>query len=347
MRDRAHRLRVYPRVGGETAKAADIHVKIGGLSPRGRGNHFWQSPSRTRFGSIPAWAGKPASLFRPLSRLWVYPRVGGETTCSRQVQGRFVGLSPRGRGNQQVLREFSVVSRSIPAWAGKPHRRGARRNHLGVYPRVGGETLVYDHAGMLSRGLSPRGRGNLAPSRPTDHVRWSIPAWAGKPYNAPCLPSTRVVYPRVGGETVCLFIALGKPEGLSPRGRGNLCREKLIGRSSRSIPAWAGKPFRATQVRFLSSVYPRVGGETGARSSDSHDRRGLSPRGRGNPWKLCLCGGDAGSIPAWAGKPRACRTVRRPAWVYPRVGGETRKLFTRSFRIDGLSPRGRGNLITR
>ena len=201
MRDRAHRLRVYPRVGGETAKAADIHVKIGGLSPRGRGNHFWQSPSRTRFGSIPAWAGKPASLFRPLSRLWVYPRVGGETSKYSENSQWFRGLSPRGRGNHIDVVLEGTIWGSIPAWAGKPSSTIMPACYHGVYPRVGGETLHHHDLQTMYDGLSPRGRGNRTTHHACQARGWSIPAWAGKPSACSSPSANQKVYPRVGGET--------------------------------------------------------------------------------------------------------------------------------------------------
>ena len=138
----------------------------------------------------------------------------------------------------------------------------------------------------------------------------------------------------------------------------------------RSIPAWAGKPYRVTGYRQRRT-------------------RGLSPRGRGNPRRHEHRQDYPGSIPAWAGKPprRRCSRgslrvyprvggetskVRRPgqislSWVYPRVGGETNERVdhpplrpppvyprvggetllnrqrVRSTVALGLSPRGRGN----
>ena len=84
-----------------------------------------------------------------------------------------------------------------------------------------------------------------------------------------------------------------------------------------------------------SGVHPRVGGETGMRSSRTPE--GPSPRGRGNPLpreEAALrrvhprVGGETtrssrpGSIPAWAGKPSGwSRGSERE--VHPRVGGET------------------------
>ena len=72
---------------------------------------------------------------------------------------------------------------------------------------------------------------------------------------------------------------------------------------------------------------------------------GLSPRGRGNPRPTIEQAGGQGSIPAWAGKPTAASHALQRARVYPRVGGETGKVFMEIGDNRGLSPRGRGNLV--
>ena len=92
---------VYPRVGWETSPVQVIASPVKGLSPRGRGNRRRAVGNRHRQGSIPAWAGKPASgrVISPASK--VYPRVGGETAvCPTRIPSHRDG--------------------SIPAWAGKP-----------------------------------------------------------------------------------------------------------------------------------------------------------------------------------------------------------------------------------
>ena len=76
---RPHQPRVYPRVGGETVVLPLLVRVFGGLSPRGRGNPCSTATSPARRGSIPAWAGKPATPPRAPTATGVYPRVGGET----------------------------------------------------------------------------------------------------------------------------------------------------------------------------------------------------------------------------------------------------------------------------
>ena len=131
--------------------------------------------------------------------------------------------------------------------------------------------------------------------------------------------------------------------GLSPRGRGNLRGVGGTDRRHRSIPTWAGEPPDPGYPHRDAEVYPRVGGGTDFLRSDAQDRKGLSPRGRGN-----LSGGGCEksarrSIPAWAGEPPSHSSRRIGKRVYPRVGGGTS--WRRRLTKDGvgLSPRGRGN----
>ena len=149
----------------------------------------------------------------------------------------------------------------------------------------------------------------------------------------------------MGGETAAVGGASGACNGLSPRGRGN--RQPGAGGICvlRSIPAWAGKPPRASAWSTSDKVYPRVGGETDEAAHDAENAAGLSPRGRGNRAVPDQIDFAYGSIPAWAGKPYAATPACPPLAVYPRVGGETVVLRKCLSTQDGLSPRGRGNRL--
>ena len=193
-----------------------------------------------------------------------------------------MGLSPRGRGNPPIAGGVFSGGGSIPAWAGEPRRWALQGHRITVYPRVGGGTgLVPASLGFVS-GLSPRGRGTRTANQPGGIRLRSIPAWAGEPLPRPTPGRPGKVYPRVGGGTV--LVHLGKPfqNGLSPRGRGNQLRPRLLEAVLRSIPAWAGEPSSPRRWPSWRRVYPRVGGGTSPPSSSGRLAAGLSPRGRGN-----------------------------------------------------------------
>ena len=154
-----------------------------------------------------------------------------------------------------------------------------------------------------------------------------------------------MVYPRVGGATLAGGSFPWEYHGLSPRGRGNHFTARSSLSWSRSIPAWAGQPWTESLLDRPGRVYPRVGGATPFLGFGAILGQGLSPRGRGNPQGEHGRSAGFGSIPAWAGQPR--RVYLPPFFppVYPRVGGATQVIEAAIDRVEGLSPRGRGNLV--
>ena len=151
---------VYPRVGGGTPRGRGNHNRRSGLSPRGRGNLGGRNILAGSRRSIPAWAGEPPHAKAAARFEGVYPRVGGGTRMKASLPFTNPGLSPRGRGNQPNWTTSSPVTRSIPAWAGEPPRGKAPIPTRRVYPRVGGGTLGMWTETDVRQGLSPRGRGN-------------------------------------------------------------------------------------------------------------------------------------------------------------------------------------------
>ncbi len=188
---------------------------------------------------------------------------------------------------------------------------------------MGGATIQASIAVIPCIGLSPRGRGNRHCAFEFCQRHRSIPAWAGQPITHLATAGYNEVYPRVGGATRGLVGVVPLPQGLSPRGRGNLVRTLSGSTRARSIPAWAGQPMVQSHMQQCAKVYPRVGGATYTAATRARNPAGLSPRGRGN---LILSHGvseNVRSIPAWAGQPKSCFRYPTPARVYPRVGGAT------------------------
>ena len=194
------------------------------------------------------------------------------------------GLSPRGRGNLRSSRHAVARDRSIPAWAGEPGSPITGQSRKRVYPRVGGGTFTPQQWIAESRGLSPRGRGNLPSCQPRTGRQGSIPAWAGEPICHTFAPFQPEVYPRVGGGTRIGINTVTNGYGLSPRGRGNPPDREGNGQILGSIPAWAGEPSAPSIRAAMSAVYPRVGGGTRFTLLVRPAIKGLSPRGRGNQW---------------------------------------------------------------
>ena len=70
------------------------------------------------------------------------------------------GLSPRVRGNLNLMGLIEIPKGSIPARAGEPGRIWITRALITVYPRACGGTLLYYWLSLFCQGLSPRVRGN-------------------------------------------------------------------------------------------------------------------------------------------------------------------------------------------
>ena len=106
----------------------------------------------------------PAAVgfMRPnVSKVKVYPRVGGGNLPQLTGHIAQMGLSPRGRGSHGRSVRRARAGRAIPAWAGKPSRLSVSVPGLWVYPRAGGGTDLRLPSRDTPAGLSPRGRGNL------------------------------------------------------------------------------------------------------------------------------------------------------------------------------------------
>ena len=95
------------------------------------------------------------------------------------------GLSPRVRGNRDDDVDGDADVGSIPACAGEPMSVAVVMAVLPVYPRVCGGTTKVEMALWLTKGLSPRVRGNPTARRSALATPRSIPACAGEPSPAP------------------------------------------------------------------------------------------------------------------------------------------------------------------
>ena len=132
--------------------------------------------------------------------------------------------------------------------------------------------------------------------------------------------------------------------GSPPRGRGKALFADFQRARKRITPAWAGKRPSARSPAEPDWDHPRVGGEKFIASVENVASKGSPPRGRGKEVvfpSFCMW---LGITPAWAGK-----SVIRPRSVrkygdHPRVGGEKSQSGSRSNRVGGSPPRGRGKV---
>ena len=335
--------RVYPRKCGGTRLTVEFVVFIQGLSPQVRGNPTRDQSSSALGGSIPASAGEPRAARPRWTRHGVYPRKCGGTFSGMAGGTSTSGLSPQVRGNPSVHRVACACVRSIPASAGEPDERRARRRRTWVYPRKCGGTLDQEGADEVSMGLSPQVRGNRNQCLLRAERAGSIPASAGEPSEPPISKLQWGVYPRKCGGTVISLPTGGGKTGLSPQVRGNHANLTQLRDYFGSIPASAGEPWSAKTHAKRWRVYPRKCGGTRLVVVDECHTQGLSPQVRGNQPCFAQQWVVVGSIPASAGEPGTSSAPRPPIRVYPRKCGGTSDYARHDWLAAGLSPQVRGN----
>ena len=170
--------------------------------------------------SIPAPAGEPRRTGRHQQRNAVYPRACGGTPPHWTASATERGLSPRLRGNHDVMRVNRPFLRSIPAPAGEPRRTGRHQQRNAVYPRACGGTPPHWTASATERGLSPRLRGNhdvMRVNRPSHH---GSPAGAGIDRVPLLMPSSAAGFPRRRGDRPRSVADAVQCGGVPPQARG-------------------------------------------------------------------------------------------------------------------------------
>ncbi len=259
------------------------------------------------------------------------------------MAGGLRGLSPRARGNQRPTRPSPLPAGTIPACTGEPRFPTASRCRRWDYPRVHGGTRVQEEHPDQAEGLSPRARGNQGFYSESRHWKGTIPACTGEPQESESGTAVAGDYPCVHGGTSQKNDADARPEGLSPRARGNPAQLSARRVSVGTIPACTGEPLHH-RLRYRSHRdYPRVHGGTAARALDAQTDEGLSPRARGNLGALVVLPNEAGTIPACTGEPARRRLTTCARRDYPRVHGGTLRADSIGLMMLGLSPRARGN----
>ena len=151
--------RAHPRVGGENFSMLSTSSHPLGSSPRGRGKHLLVGGALAVGGLIPAWAGKTWPPPSQSGTRRAHPRVGGENRVACLPSLATTGSSPRGRGKLEEGELSALITRLIPAWAGKTPPRAARWQGMRAHPRVGGENRTTCRSTGQASGSSPRGRG--------------------------------------------------------------------------------------------------------------------------------------------------------------------------------------------
>ena len=229
------------RAGGARSCAASSSTREG-RSPRVRGSPRMVDLGRHHLGSIPARAGEPASrCFHP-SAPGVDPRACGGARATTAMWLILMGRSPRVRGSHAVVPRRGRAPGSIPARAGEPTRRSARRRWSRVDPRACGGACDIAWSASHRQGRSPRVRGSQL-LQGLDAVEvGSIPARAGEPRHRNKAKLANWVDPRACGGADHDWLTGEYMTGRSPRVRGSQHGRDRPKAERGSIPARAGEP---------------------------------------------------------------------------------------------------------
>ena len=192
------------------------------------------------------------------------------------------GLSPRMRGSPYGRPLRAADPGPIPAHAGEPAWRRARRTPARAYPRACGGATTLKLSPSRTRGLSPRMRGSQLAHGLRIAGPGPIPAHAGEPWARCQSGSTGRAYPRACGGAASSRVIFVVPRGLSPRMRGSLGRMGASRSIRGPIPAHAGEPPGGACPPTRPRAYPRACGGADPSSAGIAARKGLSPRMRGS-----------------------------------------------------------------
>ena len=157
-----------------------------------RVNLFYGSPLRVRekehvlhtdvqlAGITPACAGKSHGLPTAAQGGWDHPRV-----CGEKLQFLFddlagLGSPPRVRRKGRTAVGYRLKGRITPACAGKRQMWSMLLASARDHPRVCGEKMDYDEAGVEMQGSPPRVRGKGVAHQDLIALGGITPAYAGK-----------------------------------------------------------------------------------------------------------------------------------------------------------------------
>ena len=318
----SHCVSAHPRSRGENALQPEGPTLRSGSSPLTRGKLGLAVVAVGALGLIPAHAGKTRRRSpRALGRA-AHPRSRGENDPSRRQRLQPHGSSPLTRGKLRGDELVGILSRPIPAHAGKTPAPCGRTRSGPAHPRSRGENDVSTGKQRRYVGSSPLTRGKRDLPLSESLAEGLIPAHAGKTSGRPSPTGAAAAHPRSRGENA----NSGRPAvsfaGSSPLTRGKRADDALRLSNPGLIPAHAGKTLRSGSLIGRTTAHPRSRGENHWMPHPIDPSRGSSPLTRGKHFPFTLDDGTRRLIPAHAGKTAPLNLPWGPTGAHPRSRGE-------------------------
>ena len=299
---RSSRRSAHPRSRGENLGIHAYDAQGKGSSPLTRGKHDDGEADHIGFGLIPAHAGKTRPWPRPTQPTRAHPRSRGENQNGEDTTLPKKGSSPLTRGKQDRGDSRVIRGGLIPAHAGKTTTMPAGMVDVGAHPRSRGENPTDATTNLAAGGSSPLTRGKRLDACPHAVNEGLIPAHAGKTHERTCVMANNEAHPRSRGENREAGDKHIGPSGSSPLTRGKRVSHFDFFFRSGLIPAHAGKTTKTNHGSINKRAHPRSRGENKVIGQGYSGAWGSSPLTRGKPGELARRVGDAGLIPAHAGK---------------------------------------------
>ena len=238
-----------------------IRLSRRGSSPLTRGKRRGTACIVRRRRLIPAHAGKTGRLNPVRAISSAHPRSRGENRGPRSGRLPRRGSSPLTRGKRDHAADGDLVTRLIPAHAGKTSRRRRHPERSWAHPRSRGENHRAAITVWRLLGSSPLTRGKRRVHREAAPLRRLIPAHAGKTrWSEPRHPPNSA-HPRSRGENVPEGGQVGAGRGSSPLTRGKRAPVLASLASEGLIPAHAGKTRAQSYRPYPCPAHPRSRGE--------------------------------------------------------------------------------------
>mgnify|MGYP001156494844 CR=1 FL=1 len=232
-----------------------------GSSPLARGGRLPSTSAFSRWGLIPARAGRTPRSPEPGRRLQAHPRSPG---ADRRSYGSDVGYGGL-----------------IPARAGRTRPKTTGGCWTGAHPRSRGAD---DARTMLLSGFtgsSPLARGGRATRQQGQRRPRLIPARAGRTPTPRTRTTSSTAHPRSRGADVIVPGAYDGVLGSSPLARGGPLHTAHHRDGYRLIPARAGRTPAGSTGSSPCRAHPRSRGADSSHASPARVRPGSSPLARG------------------------------------------------------------------
>ena len=251
----------HPRSRGENVSIARSRSSLTGSSPLTRGKRDRPGRGARTDRLIPAHAGKthpwrPTPLSRP-----AHPRSRGENRIACRGAVSCGGSSPLTRGKPGRSTMSAPSGRLIPAHAGKTSMITSGVGSRPAHPRSRGENQLLVARALAGAGSSPLTRGKPIGEITDNGANRLIPAHAGKTHDTCPRRPPPTAHPRSRGENLVAGLTPKEREGSSPLTRGKPGAVMSASRTSRLIPAHAGKTGWRPRPMTGPRAHPRSRGE--------------------------------------------------------------------------------------